>query len=543
MLRRQNALWPQRTGLNSPTVPAPTSSNSPPFNAADYFVDRHLVEGRAGNIAIECGDDRITYAQLAERVNRFGSALRDSLSVRIEERILLLLPDVPEFAYCFFGAIKIGAVPVPVNTLLRANDYEYLLNDTRARIAVVHDTLAHLILQISRERLLYLQTIIVVGNAPSGTTCFADLLAAHADQLVSASTCKDDAAFWLYSSGSTGAPKACIHLHHDMLAATEQYAFSVLQIRESDRFFSAAKLFFAYGLGNALYFPFAVGATAILCPAPPSPQNVLAIIERHRPTLFFSTPSNIAALTEFRPEERDCTLSGIRLAVSAGESLPAPLYDRFTRRFGVELLDGIGSTEALHIFISNFPGEVRPGSAGRILPGCEAKILDELGQPMPTGEIGNLWLKSDAVCAAYWNSHDRTKQIINGHWISTGDKFYQDADGYYWFAGRSDDMLKVSGVWVSPLEIENVLLEHQAVAEVAVVAYPDKDSLTKPVAWVVLREGFVESPDLVSALLDFVVARMPVYKRPRKIQFVSALPRTATGKVRRFQLRQSSVDL
>jgi len=523
-------------------VPVPTSSNSPPFNAADYFVDRHLLEGRAGNIAIECADDRITYAQLAERVNRFGSALRDSLSVRIEERVLLVLPDVPEFAYCFFGAIKIGAVPVPVNTLLRSNDYEYLINDTRARVAVVHDTLSHLLLQIPRERRPFLQTIIVVGKATSGTTCFANFLASHAAQLVSASTCKDDAAFWLYSSGSTGAPKACVHLQHDMLIATEQYAFSVLQIRESDRFFSAAKLFFAYGLGNAMYFPFALGATAILCPAPPSPQNVLTIIERHRPTLFFSTPSNIAALTEFWPADRDCNLSGVRLAVSAGESLPAPLYHRFTKRFGVELLDGIGSTEALHIFISNFPGEVRPGSAGRVVPGCEAKILDEQGQPMPTGEIGNLWLKSDAVCAAYWNSHERTKHTIKGEWISTGDKFYRDPDDYFWFAGRSDDMLKVSGVWVSPLEIENVLLEHEAVAEVAVVAYLDKDSLPKPVAWVVLREGFVESPNLVSALLDFVVTRLPVYKRPRKIQFVSALPRTATGKVRRFQLRQTSFD-
>ncbi|HSC46339.1 MAG TPA: benzoate-CoA ligase family protein [Candidatus Acidoferrum sp.] len=523
-------------------MPASTAPNPSAFNAADYFVDRHLREGRADNIAIECGDERISYAQLAERVNRLGRALRDSLSVRMEERVVLLLPDVPEFAYCFFGAIKIGAVPVPLNTLLRSNDYEYLLNDTRVRVAVVHETLSRLILQIPRERLPFLQHIVVVGSPPPETISFSELLAAHAGQLTAAPTCKDDAAFWLYSSGSTGAPKACIHLQHDMLAATEQYACSVLQIRESDRFFSAAKLFFAYGLGNALYFPFAVGATAILCSAPPSPQHVFTIIERHHPTLFFSTPSGIAALTEFRREARECTLSSVRLAVSAGESLPAVLYERFAKRFSVELLDGIGSTEALHIFISNYPGEVRPGSAGRVLRGCEAKILDENHQPVPTGEIGNLWLKSDAVCAAYWNSHERSKQVIHGHWISTGDKFYQDADGYYWFAGRSDDMLKVSGVWVSPLEVEKVLLEHEAVAETAVVGYQDKDSLTKPVAWVVLREGFTESPALASALLEFVVARLPVYKRPRKIQFVKALPRTATGKVRRFELRQTPVD-
>jgi benzoate-CoA ligase len=371
---------------------------------------------------------------------------------------------------------------------------------------------------------------------------FADLLAAHSAALAPAPTCRDDAAFWLYSSGSTGAPNACVHLHHDMLAATEQYASNVLQIRESDRFFSAAKLFFAYGLGNALYFPFAVGATSILNPAPPSPQNVFATIARYRPTLFFTSPGNIAALVD-HPAACESALASLRLAVSAGESLPAALCTRFMQRFGVEILDGIGSTEALHIFISNFSGDVRPGSAGRIVPGCEAKILDDGGHPVPPGEIGNLWLKSDAVCAAYWNCHHRTKQTIHGEWIATGDKFFQDQDGYFWFAGRSDDMLKVSGVWVSPAEIENVLLQHEAVAEVAVVGYRDKDGLVKPVAWIVPKPGIGGNSELASELLDFVVARLPVFKRPRKIQFVGSLPRTATGKIRRFQLRQTRVDL
>ena len=524
------------------------------FNASEYFVDRHLQEGRGERVAIECGDERVTYAQLSDRVNRFGAGLRDALAVRMEERVLLLLPDIPEFAYCFFGAIKIGAVPVSVNTLLRASDYEYFLRDTRARVAVVGESLVHLILQIPRERLEFLQTLIVVGVAPPGAVSFADFLRPHSEKIAAAPTCKDDAAFWLYSSGSTGSPKACVHRQNDMVAATEQYALNVLKIRESDRFFSAAKLFFAYGLGNALYFPLAVGGTAILCPGRPSPQNVFAVIERHRPTLFFSVPSNFAALAEYRRDtvdvretcdpraESEFDLSSIRLGVSAGEALPAALYERFTKRFGIEILDGIGSTEALHIFISNSPGKVRPGSCGRVVPGCDANILDEQGQPVPVGEIGNLWLKSESTCAGYWNRHERTRQTIKGEWISTGDKFYQDQDGYYWFAGRADDMFKVSGVWVCPSEIESVLLEHDAVAEVAVVAYEDKDGLNKPVAWVALRAGYVGGPFLASALLEFVIARLPSYKRPRRIEFVSELPRTATGKIRRFKLRQANID-
>jgi benzoate-CoA ligase len=479
----------------------------------------------------------------------------------MEERVLLLLPDTPEFAYSFFGAIKIGAVPVPVNTLLRANEYEHFLNDTRARVAIVGESFVHTLLQIPRERLSFLEHLIVVGagGAPSvtasfSTTQFADFLQSHHPQLTAAPTCKDDAAFWLYSSGSTGSPKACIHLQHSMVAAAEQYALKVLRICESDRFFSVAKLFFAYGLGNGLYFPLAVGGTSILFPGRASPQNIHAVIQRHRPTLFFSVPSNFAALTEYRGEpvgdprgkvaatktpKEEFDLSSIRLAVSAGEALPAGLCERFTKRFGIEVLDGIGSTEALHIFISNIPGEVRPGSCGRVVPGCEARILDEQRQPVRVGEIGNLWLKSDATFAGYWNHREQTKQTMKGEWISTGDKFYQDEAGYYWFAGRADDMLKVSGVWVGPSEIESVLMEHESVAEAGVAAQQDKDGLSKPVAWVVLRPGYAGSSELAAALLEFVIARLPSYKRPRRIEFVAELPRTATGKLRRFELRQT----
>ena len=512
------------------------------FNAAEYFVDRHLGEGRGEHTAIECLDQRVTYAQLAERVNRLGTALRDALDVRIEERVLLLLPDIPEFACAFFGAIKIGAVPVPVNTLLRADDYEFLLNDTRARVVITSQQLLHLIQQIPRERLAFLKHIVVVGAAPESTLSFSDLLASHSAELAAAPACADDVAFWLYSSGSTGRPKACVHLHHDMVAATEQYARNILKIKESDRFFSVAKLFFAYGLGNTLYFPLAVGATAILWSGPPSPQNVFDVIERHRPTLFFSVPSNYAALLDFSVNDREFDLSSIRLAISAGEALPAPLHTRFSKRFAVEILDGIGSTEALHIFISNSPGEVLPGSSGRVVPGCEVKILDEQGQPVPAGEIGTLWVKSDAAFTAYWNHHEKTKRTIQGDWICTGDKFHKDADGYYWFEGRADDMLKVSGAWVSPAEIESALTEHSAVLEVAVVANKDKDGLTKPIAWVVLKAGFIGDDQLTRSLQEFVVSRLPAYKRPRRIEFTSELPKTATGKLQRFKLRQASLD-
>jgi benzoate-CoA ligase len=512
------------------------------FNAAEYFVDRHVREGRGERIAIECEEQRVTYSQLSERVNRLGTALREVLDVRMEERVLLLLPDIPEFAYGFFGAIKIGAVPVPVNTLLRPNDYEYLLNDTRARVVVTSESQLPLIRQIPRERLAFLQTIIVVGTAPEGTLSFSGLLAAHSAKLEPAPTCADDVAFWLYSSGSTGRPKACIHLQHDMVVATEQYARNVLKIRESDRFFSVAKLFFAYGLGNALYFPLAVGGTSILWPGTPSPQNIFDVIERHRPTLFFSVPSNYVALMDFQSKNNDFDFSGIRLGISAGEALPASLSERFSKRFGFEILDGIGSTEALHIFVSNSPGDVRHGSTGRAVPGCDVKILDDRGQPVAAGEIGNLWVKSEAVCAAYWNCHEKTKQTIQGNWICTGDKFHQDGDGYYWFDGRADDMLKVSGAWVSPAEIESVLVEHEAVAEAAVVANKDKDGLTKPVAWVVLRAGFVGDAELASSLQEFVVSRLPVYKRPRCVEFVSELPKTATGKIQRFRLRQAGTE-
>jgi benzoate-CoA ligase len=430
------------------------------FNAAAHFVDRNIAEGRAERIAIECGDERVTYAELLERVNRFGSALRQRLDVRAEERVALLLHDAPAFAYSFFGTIKIGAVAVPLNTLLKPPDYRYLLADTRAAVLVISDALLPAIQSIPRAEWPRLRHIVVVGqHVPPDYTAFDELLASGSGELEAEPTTRDDAAFWLYSSGSTGAPKACVHLHHDMVVCAETMAQAVLGITPADRCFSVAKLFFAYGLGNALYFPFSVGATTILWPGPPDAARVFNTIERHRPTLFFAVPTGYGMLlANLRDPEFD--LSSIRLAISAGEALPPALFDRFKQRFGLEILDGIGSTEALHMFISNRPGLVRKGSSGQLVPGYEARILDNDGRSVGAGEIGNLWIRGDSVCACYWNQHEKTRDTLEGSWLRTGDKYTQDDDGFFWYAGRSDDMLKVGGQWVSPVEVENTVLLH-----------------------------------------------------------------------------------
>jgi benzoate-CoA ligase family protein len=506
------------------------------FNIATHFVDRHAQEGRGGHIAIECGDERVTYAALLEQVNRFGSALRDVLEVRPEERVLLLMVDTPAFHVAFFGAIKIGAVPIPTNTLWKTADYRYVLNDARARVAIVSEALLPHIAGLSRADVPALRHIVVAGGtaAPEHHS-FASLVERGSAELPPEPTHRDSPAFWLYSSGSTGAPKGCVHLHHDMLICAELFGKGVLGIAPADRCFSVPKLFFAYGLGNAGYFPLAVGATSILCPDPPTPASVYGVIERHRPTLFFSVPTGYGMLLS-HPGQFD--LSSVRLAVSAGEALPAALYERFKQRFGVDILDGIGSTEALHMFISNRRDAIRAGSSGLIVPGYEAAILDEEKRPVTRGEIGNLWVRGDSICAAYWNQHEKTKATIEGEWIRTGDRYTQDADGFYWYSGRSDDMLKVGGLWVSPIEVENALAAHEAVQECVVVGREDRDTLVKPAAYVVLRAGLEASPALAAELQQFVRTKLADYKRPRWVEFVPDLPRTATGKLQRFKLRR-----
>jgi benzoate-CoA ligase len=507
------------------------------FNAAGYFIDRHLDEGRGDAIAIECEERRITYASLHERVNRIGNALRD-LGIRAEERVLLLMLDTPEMVAAFFGAIKIGAVPIPTNTLWTAEDYEFVLRDSRAAAVIVSGSLHARIADVL-SGCVSVRHVIVAGGGANGATLDFDALADGASATLDTEATSEDApAFWLYSSGSTGKPKACVHLQHDMRVCAETYGRHVLEISARDRCFSVAKLFFAYGLGNAMYFPLAVGATAILWPGSVTPANVYELIERHRPTLFFSVPTHYAMMLAHKRDGREFDLSSVRSAVSAGESLPPAVFTRFRDRFGVDVLDGIGSTEVLHIFISNRRGSVRPGSSGVLVPGYDAKILGENGAPVHAGEIGSLWVKGDSTCALYWNRHELTKRTIHGDWIRTGDHYFQDGDGYYWFAGRSDDMLKVGGIWVSPAEVEHALVEHPAVHACGVTGRPDHDDLVKPLAYVVLRDGVRPGAELAAELQQFARTRLAEYKRPRWIEFVDALPTTATGKVQRFKLRE-----
>jgi benzoate-CoA ligase len=521
------------------------------FNAASHFVDRNVAEGRGRHVAIECGDARLTYDEVQRHVNRCGSALR-GIGVRPEERVLLLLLDGPEFVYAFFGAIKIGAVPVPLNTLWKPADYQYVIRDSRAAVLIVSAELLPSIEDIPAGDRTWLRHIVVVGEdeAAQRYSAFALFEAQGSAELEAEPTTRDAPAFWLYSSGSTGAPKACVHLQHDMVVCAELFGKGVLGIRETDRCFSVAKLFFAYGLGNALYFPFLVGATTILWPGRPAPQDVYAVIEAHKPTLFFSVPTSYGMLLAHaerlgaelaRPGPAKAgpyDLSSVRLAVSAGEALPVALYQRFKQRFGVDIIDGIGSTETLHMFISNRPEAIRPGSSGLLVRGYEARLLDDEGDAVLPGEIGNLWIRGDSVCACYWNQHEKTKNTIEGHWIRTGDKYTQDVDGFYWYAGRADDMLKVGGLWVSPVEVENALMAHDAVLECGVVGHADHDGLVKPMAFVVLRDAAASSPELAGTLQQFVRGRLAEYKRPRWVEFLAELPKTATGKIQRFKLRQ-----
>jgi benzoate-CoA ligase len=514
------------------------------MNAAAVFVDDNVRSGRDGRTAVVDATTgaALTYAQILELVNRTGNALRD-LGVGRGERVMLLLPDGAPFIACFFGAIKIGAVAVPVNTLLKPHDYEYLLNDSNARILVVHESLVDSIEPV-RDRLRDLKHVVVVGAGRPSDPGFHDWIGAASTALEAVEMDREDQAFWLYSSGTTGFPKGAMHLQHDMLCTADWVGRGVFGISERDRTFSVAKLFFAYGLGNALYFPFSVGASTILYPAKPEPEKCFEIIERHRPTIFYAVPTAYAAmLSAAERSSRTYDVSSLRVCSSAGEPLPAALYERWKARFGVEILDGIGSTEALHTFISNHPGRVRPGSSGELVAGFGARIVDAGGRDVPNGEIGDLLVKGDSICAGYWNQPEKTAATIIGEWIRTGDKYSRDADGYYWYHGRSDDMLKSGGQWVSPAEVEAALVAHDAVLECGVVGHDDGQGLVKPLAFVVLKPGRAGSPELADELKRFVKERIAVYKCPRWITFVADLPKTATGKIQRYKLREMPVDL
>ena len=505
------------------------------LNVATAYVDANIAAGRGGKTAFFYREQQITYQDVLEQVNRTGNALR-ALGLEIEQRVALLLLDCPEFVYSFFGAIKIGAVAVPMNTLLRPADYGYLLNDSRAKVLIVSAPLLPQIEAI-RHELTYLRQIIVVGNAGPHLS-YDRVLGEASSTLEAIPTGKDDMAFWLYSSGSTGFPKGAVHLHHDMLYVSDLVGKQVLQMTETDRAFSAAKLFFAYGLGNNMYVPMRCGAAAVLLPDRPTPEAVFDTITRSQPTVFYGVPTLYAQMLQVEDAPSRYDLSSLRLCVSAGESLPPEIFRRWHDRFGLEICDMIGSTEALYVFIGNRPGRVRVGSTGEVLPGFEARIVDDAGQDVGADEVGTLLVKGDSTAPFYWNKHRKSQQTMLGEWLNTGDKFHRDAEGFYWYAGRADDMLKVGGIWVSPIEVENTLLEHQAVLEAAVVGAEDSDALVKPKAYVVLRQGYTASSQLTTDLQHFVHTKIAYYKYPRWIEFVDALPKTATGKIQRFKLRE-----
>jgi benzoate-CoA ligase len=506
------------------------------FNAATFFVDRHVSDGRRDKVAFFHDGGSLTYGGLQELVNRTGNALLD-LGVRPEQRVLCLLLDSPEFLAAFWGAIKIGAVPIPINTMMRADDYLYFLDDSRAPVAIVSEPLlAEAGPALAKAR--HLRHVVVAGRPSGAQLGFEAWVGKASPRLEPFDSSKDDPAFWLYSSGSTGRPKGAVHLQHDMVVCADAYALEVLGMTEADRTVSAAKLFFAYGLGNNMYFPLRVGGQGVLYPHRPTPDAMFELIQRHRPTLFFGVPTLYAAMLQVKEAEKRYDLSSLRFCISAGEALPEELYRRWHERFGVEILDGIGTTEILHIFLSNRPGLARPGSTGLPVPGYEAIVVDDEGRPVPAGEIGNLRVKGDSTMAGYWNQHEKTKDTLIGHWIQTGDKYYQDPDGYFWYCGRADDMLKVGGIWVSPVEVENTLVGHPAVLEAAVVGQADTDELIKPKAFLVLKDGHAASPALEAELKAFVKDKIAPYKYPRWIEFVRELPKTATGKIQRFKLRQ-----
>ena len=503
------------------------------FNAVEAFIDKHLAAGRGDRVALCWNDQTVTYAQLAANVNRVGNVFL-RLGIRPEERVLLAVLDSPEFVYSFWGALKIGAVPVPVNTFLCTDEYAYLLENSRASAFVVAQEVWPTVASLSTPRL---RSRIVVGNGGQDALSFWTLIEKESATLEPELTDRDDMALWLYSSGSTGTPKGVIHLHRDLLYCAETYAKEVLGIGPGDVTFSASRLFFSYGLGGGLTFALHAGATAALVSARPTPEGVYATIHRYRPTIFFGVPTLYAALLQMKGIEQKYDLSSLRLCVSAGEALPAELFKQWRERFGIEILDGIGSTEMLHIFVSSVPGKCKPGSCGFPVPGYEVKITGEKGEPSGEGEIGNLQVRGASAFAEYWRIPELTAQTKHGDWIVTGDKFFCDSDGYYHYCGRADDMLKVAGMWVSPMEVENALLGHPQVAEAAVVGATDERGLSYAVAHVVLRGNIPGSEKLAAEICEHVKARLVSYKVPREVRFCGELPKTVTGKIQRFKLR------
>jgi len=514
-------------------------STSPPrvdipreYNAAHDLLERNAARASKPAFIDSVSGAALTYGELADRAHRFANALR-AHGLQPESRVLVAMLDTPEWPVVFLGCILAGVVPIAANTLLTAGDFEFMLRDSRAQALFVSKPLLPTFEPIM-SKAPQLRTVVVAGT--EGPDSVAGWVASGSPERRVADTCCDDACFWLYSSGSTGTPKGTVHLHSHLVLTAELYGRGVLGIREADVVFSAAKLFFAYGLGNALTFPMAVGATTVLLPTRPTPADVFRVLREFRPTIFYGVPTLFAALLAdpARPKQPDLNL---RVCTSAGEALPAEIGKRWTAEYGCEILDGIGSTEMLHIFLSNRPGAVRYGTTGQAVPGYELRIVGDDGRECGVGEIGELQIKGPTSALMYWNNRAKTKATFAGEWTRSGDKYTRDADGYYTYGGRSDDMLKVGGIYVSPFEVEASLMTHPAVLEAAVIGVQDADQLVKPKAYVVLKPGQQAGE---ADLQQHVKAQLAPYKYPRWIEFVPELPKTATGKIQRFKLRAAA---
>ncbi|MEM9651066.1 MAG: benzoate-CoA ligase family protein [Actinomycetota bacterium] len=501
------------------------------FNAAVWLVDRHVDDGNGDRTAVICQDRTYTYADVRTEVHRMAAALR-AWGLRPEERVALAMLDSMEFVATFLGAMRIGAVPVAMNPLLPGRDLAVIAADARARLAVVSGAQADRVDDLRAGAPELTEVLLTDGAAWERFQA-----AGEGGDAGAYDTWFESPGFWLCTSGSTGQPKLAAHRHGDIKVTCDTYAANILGTTSEDRFFSVGPMFHAYGLGNSLTFPFAVGATAILEPTrPPTPQLVADIVTTHRPTLFFCIPTFYAALTA--SDLADDTFASVRYGVSAAEPLPAETFDRFKERFGVTILDGIGSTELLHIYLSNSPAATRAGTSGVPVPGYDVQVVDEDGNPQPAGEPGQLLVKGDSVTTGYWCRSDTNKSTFAGEWMRTGDLYNRDEDGFYTYMGRVDDMLRVGGEWVSPAEVEGVLIEHDAVLEAAIVGERDEQAILRPVAYVIPMEG-TDTSALANTLTDFCRDRLAGFKRPRRYEIVSDLPKTATGKIQRFKLRQS----
>ncbi|MCW5622696.1 MAG: benzoate-CoA ligase family protein [Burkholderiales bacterium] len=504
------------------------------YNAAYDLIERNLSAGRADKTVYIDDAGRYSYLELSQRVNRAANVLT-ALGLQMEQRVMVALLDGIDFPSVFLGAIKAGIVPVAVNTLLTTAEYRFMLEDSRARVLVVSEPLLDAFRPLFGQ-LPFLQHVIVSGSHGHGHLHLQQLMREAADACTPAPTTRDDACFWLYSSGSTGTPKGTVHIHLSLIQTAELYARPILGIREDDLVFSAAKLFFAYGLGNALTFPLAVGAGAVLMAERPTPSAVFQRLTQLEPTIFYGVPTLYGALLA-SPELPAREQVALRVCTSAGEALPAELGKRWSAHFGVDILDGIGSTEMLHIFLSNRPGDVRYGTTGKPVPGYRIRLVDDGGQDVAAGELGDLHISGPSSAIGYWNNRGKTLATFVGAWTRAGDKYSVDEDGYHTYGGRSDDMLKVSGMYVSPFEVEAALVTHAAVLEAAVVGVADEQSLIKPKAFVVLKAGMRADAALAEQLKQHVKARLAPFKYPRWIEFVGELPKTATGKIQRFKLR------